>query len=171
MSAMTITTDAQAEAVAISAEKLWMFIDFICSRNLESILGQDLLQRYNDDHDALRAALAAYEAQKAANIVLSEDAITVLKFAVIDSNAPFEELRMHGLIWKGSTLGITDAGRAYLAAQKPEMRWEVWCKTYERDEPQEAQIGLFRTNVWAEHLRRSLEKAFPHNTYEVREVR
>lgn len=165
---MTITTDAQAEAarkVLDSTNELYELVRM----DKEFKLDYTALSKLQESLDS---ALSAYEAQKAANIVLSEDAITVLKFAVIDSNAPFEELRMHGLIWKGSTVGITDAGRAYLSAQKPrKLKWEVWCKTYERDEPQEAQIGLFRTNVWAEHLRMSLEKAFPYNTYEVREVR
>ncbi len=127
MSAMTITTDAQAEAVAISAEKLWMFIDFICSRNLESILGQDLLQRYNDDHDALRTAISAYEAQKAASIVLTPCEMARLQFYSFDRIEREEAEKT--LISKGImdvAWRLEPAGRAYLAAQKPrEMQCDV----------------------------------------------
>lgn len=168
---LEIKSDAQAQAVAISKEKLWMFIDFICSRNLESILGQELLQRYNDDHDALRAALAAYEAQKAA-IVLSEEELLCLKWRSLSyrERGQITKKLMERQILTDDGLYPSDAGRAYLA-QKP-MRWEVWGKPTGMPKTEMAFKCACDCQGIAENIAQAFQ-IFGGNTfiYEVREVR
>lgn len=118
---LEITTEAQAEA----AREILSLYDRI--HELRNTLGNDDTQK-----SKLKAALAAYEQRKAMQVELTELEMAVLVQSTHDGHeihTAIKSLRRKGLAKDETCVGYgcnaSDLGRAYLAAQKPKMRWEV----------------------------------------------